>query len=825
METAQCPAVGDLLRRYRIAAGLTQEQLAERAELSVRGLIYLERGARRPYLSTLRRLAEALDLAPAERAALMATAMSGAAPAQAGFAATHSAAHGLPIPPTPLIGRAHEEAALLYLLRRGDVRLVTLTGPGGVGKTRLALAVAAALTDLGPDGVYFVALAPLRDVALLPAAIAGAVGLHEAADRPLPESLIAGLREKRVLLLLDNVEHLLPAVGLVADLLAGCAGLTVLATSRAVLHLRGEYDFPVSPLALADPEHPPPFEALAGFPSVELFVRRAQAVRPEFRLTDANAAVVARLCARLDGLPLALELAASQLRMLSPQGLLDRLERRLPALTHGARDLPARQQTMRDAIAWSYDLLAPTQQALFRRLAVFSGGCTPEAAAAVCGPDTAQSAMGQEGTSDVLDDLMALAEQSMLLVRVQEDEPRLHMLETIREYALEQLALHREDEALRGRHAAYFLALAEGAEPHLSGPGQDAWLRRLEEEHDNLRIALQWARQSGDLALGLRLAGALQRFWEMHSHLSEGRGWFEALLARTMGADDGCTPAVRAKALSGAARLAWAQGDYAQAAALGESSLKLCRAAGDAPGSAAMLNLLGLVAQHQGAYGRATALFEEGLALRRDLGDARGLAASLNNLGEVARVQGDYGRATALFAESLAIFRGLGEKYALADVLVGLGMALLAQGEYAQALPVYVESLGLFQAVGSAWGVAYGLEGVAGVVCARGEPERAARLCGAAAALRDAIGAPLPPEDRADYERIVAAARAALGDDAFAAAWAAGRALSLDQAIAEAAPAPSDATAAPAPAVIPTTVAPCAPAAVTASQRPRAPVR
>jgi len=633
--------------------------------------------------------------------------------------------HNLPASLTPLIGRKQEVASACILLRRPEVRLVTLTGTGGVGKTRLALQVATeALADFF-DGVSFVSLAPISDSALVIPTIAQVLDVKESGTSSLLDLLTAFLRDKHLLLCLDNFEQILPAAPHLADLLTRCPHLKLLVTSRAVLHIQGEHEFPVPPLAVPDLTQFPPTDTLSDYAAVDLFLRRAQAVKPTFQLTGTNIQSVAEICVRLDGLPLAIELAAARIKLLSSQALLKRLGQRLQVLTSGARDVPARQQTLRNTITWSYELLNAQEQQLFRRLSVFVGGCTLEAIEAVC------AALG-DGVVSLLDSVVSLLDKSLLQqVDQEDDEPRLVMLETIREYGLECLETSEEMELTRRAHILYYLALAEEAEPEhgLVGSLQVEWLERLEREHDNLRAAMQWSVEQGKGEIGmetaLRLGGVLEWFWRVRGHWSEGRNFLELVLQGS----EGVVAPVRAKALTAFGSLALVQGDFDRGEAVFEESLALFRKLADTRGIAFSLTQLGEVALTRSNHAAARSLIEEALALYRKVGFKQGIADSLFYLATVASRQGEYITARVLYEESLAIHRELENKKGIDNVLSQLAqMLFFCQGDPEEVRSLLEESLTLCREVGDKEGIAFCFYFLAQLALSQGDTTTARSL-------------------------------------------------------------------------------------------------
>jgi predicted ATPase/class 3 adenylate cyclase len=722
-------------------------------------------------------------------------------------------AHNLPRQLTSFIGREREMREVKEFL--ATTWLLTLTGSGGCGKTRLALQVAADLLEAYADGVWLVELAALADPTLVPQTVASPLGVREEPGRPLTATLTDYLRPKQVLLILDNCEHLLTACAqLVEGLLRGCPKLRILASSREGLGIGGEQTYRVPSLSLPDARHLPPLERLHEFEAVQLFADRARLSQATFSITPANAPAVVQVCERLDGIPLAIELAAARVKALPVEKLNERLDDMFRLLTGGSRTALPRQQTLRALIDWSYDLLSEVERALLRRVSAFAGGWTLEAAEAVCVGEAVE-----EG--EVLDLLTSLVEKSLVLYEEGEGEGRYRLLETVRQYARDRLLEAGEAAAVRSRHRDWFLALAEEAEQGLVEASQTMWLDRLEREHDNLRAALAWTVVEGQGEAGLRLGGTLMPFWVVRGYLAEGREHLGRVLTLP-GAE--ARTAARAKALYSAAALACLLGEYEAARALLEESRAIFRELGEKGGIASSLHPLGDLARDQGDYGRARALLEETLAIWRELGDKRGIAFSLMGLGRAAQEQGEYGAARALLEESLAISRELGNKGGIASSLhslgtlardqaecgraralveeslaiwreggyklaVGwslnsLGLTVRDQRDYGRARALLEESLAIFRELGNKRGIAWDLEGLATVAMVQGEPERAARLFGPAEGLREEIGNPLPTADRAEHDRFVAAVRAALGEEAFAAAWAAGRAMSLEQAVA-----------------------------------------
>ena len=757
----------------------------------------------------------------------------------------------LPTMLTTFIGRKQEIADVKRLL--GITRLVTLTGAGGVGKTRLALQVATDLVEAGKDDVCVVDLAALADPRLVPPTVAVALGIRDQPGQPLVETLVDALQSSAVLLVLDNCEHVLESCANLAEiLLQACVRLRLLVTSRAPLDIAGETVWRVPSLAVPDPPETLPDGMLVQYDAVRLFLERAQAVRPGFELTPANALTVAGLCRRLDGIPLALELAAGRLKVLPVQELAMRLDDVLGLLVGSRRTAPSRHRTLRATLDWSHALLSEPERTLFRRLSAFANGWTLAAAEAVAAGGSIQS-------QQVLDLLAQVVDKSLVLAEEHDGRARFRLLEPVRQYALQQLREAGEETPIGGRLLAWSLALAEEAESGLTGPEQALWLQRLETEHANLRAALGWALDQRDAEAALRLGGALGRFWEERGYLSEGLHWLEEALAQ--GQKVPATTRARAKAVAG--RLAWLQGDYARAqvfveeslalyreqgemcgiaetldqlgvlacsqrqyaraVVLHEESLSLCRRLGDRQGMARVLthlgqvasdrgdftsaavlhtesmvllralgdkarladalNNLGDVAYDQGDYVGSASLHAESLALAQELGDTRGIALALNNLGRAARQQGDYRRAAVLFEESLALRRALGVKWGIATSLSSLADLAKRQREWRRAAALCAESLVLLHELGDTRGMATGLEDLAGVLGGRGQAASAAQLLGAAAVLRETIGAPLPPALHAGYQCTVAMIRGGLDEAAFTTAWMIGRALTAEQAI------------------------------------------
>ena len=696
--------------------------------------------------------------------------------------------NNLPQQPTSFIGRETQVAEVKVLL--GKTRLLTLTGAGGSGKTRLSLQVAADLLDGKGDGVWLVELAALADPALVPQAVANVLGVKEQAGKTMGQSLVEWLKPKRLLLVLDNCEHLVVAcASLAADLLRSCPNVHILASSREPLNVAGEQTYRVPTLTLPNPKQAQTVESLSQFEAVRLFIDRAQAVQSSFSVTDTNAPAVAQVCFHLDGIPLAIELAAARVRSLSVEEINRRLDQRFRLLTGGSRDTLPRQQTLRALVDWSYDLLTKSEKALLCRLSVFAGGWTLSAAEAVCTGEPVED-------WEVVDLLTTLSDKSLVVAEAAGDGTRYRLLETVRQYGGDRLAGRGETEAMQNAHLSWCVALAEEGYQQLAGPEQAVWLSRLEAEHDNLRAGLSWGlsreerlqgERSNEDGLrfanedGLRFAASLWLFWSRRGHLSEGRRWLGLVLARA-DATGGEASLARAKVLLGAGYLAQCQGDFAEARALGKEGLTLFRQAGDQKGCGWALYDLGLVAHHQEDLAEARALYEEGLTHFRQVGHQSGIAYTLNFLAEVAQKQGDSAEARAMCEESLTLLRQTGDLTGIAHALKSLALVARARGDFSEAWALYEESLTLFRQVGHQLGILFVL-GRLGVVAHRqSQMRRSVRLLGAAASLRESMGSSLFAVSPEEMDAMLDFAREALGEAAFTAAWDAGRAMTLDAA-------------------------------------------
>ncbi len=809
MPNDQSGAFGLLLRRHRRDAVLTQEALAERAGLSVRGISDLERGVNAaPYLATIERLCDALELSSQQREELERAVSRRRGPK------VETTVFRLPAQYNAVLGREREVAFGTHLLRWEGKRLMTVTGPGGVGKTRLALEIATAIAADFANGAAIISLEEVSNVQSIYSSIASGLGIRDDSGRSVEENLISFLQAKEALIVLDGFDRLLEGAALAGRLLVSCPKLKILVASRSPLCITGEQELELKPLAVpedgafGDPAH------AMRWPSVALFVQRARQILPAFALTADNVAAIAGICRRLDGLPLAIELAAARVKTLPPQPLLEALDHRLNVLTGGPRDAAPHRQTMRDTIAWSYDFLDSEAQDFFRRLCVFNAPFDIDMAAAVSDPTASSRGRAQRGID-------GLVRCSLLTVEeTEEGAARFSILETVREYGLEALREQGEEDTVRGCLAEYWASIAETAEMGLHGSQQAEWMSRLDRDHALVLGVLEWARTENHLPLGLRIAGALWRFWYSRGYLTEGRRQLEGLLAAAAGHS---TPdEIIAKAARGAAVLAAVQGDYGRAQALSVHALELYRRVGDRRGEAAVLVILGSVAHYTGEYAVAwtryeqslelfraegdeasiavalnnlaniakeqgrtadsVLLYEESLSIKRRLGDVRGIGIALNNLGTLALAQGEYGRATLFGEEALGLLRTLGDKDVTAAIDT-VARAALQHGDTARANALYDEGLTVSYAAGDRELIAFCLEGAGRVAAADGNVERAVSLYGAGEALRSAVGAPLPPSETPQHEASVRAARNAVDGTSFTAAWERGTHMDVEEAI------------------------------------------
>jgi predicted ATPase/DNA-binding XRE family transcriptional regulator/Flp pilus assembly protein TadD len=817
---------GTWLKQRRKELGLTRKELAMSVGCSPVTINKIEAGLRRPSKQIADLLAEVLDVPSDERPQFSRFATSkevqeepgadhGHHAGRAPWLSLHVGRTNLPAPSTAFIGREDQVKRIRALLESPGVRQLTLTGPPGVGKTRLGLRVAGSLVDRFADGVLFIPLANVKERDLILSAIALQLGVKESGSTPLLEAVKQYLRGKQLLLVLDNFEQLISDAPLVAELLQNAPLLKVLVTSRESLHTYGEHEFNVPPLSLPDIDQLPPLEFLSRFEAVRLFIERAAqtALTYNFTLTEENASSVVQICARLDGLPLAIELAAARIKDLgSPQKILSKLENKLDLLGGGPQDVPPRQQTLRNAISWSYELLSEEEKRVFVQLGVFAGGCTLDAVHAVAG--------GELSNMDVQSILSSLVAKSLLRhEQAQEGDLRYGMLETIREYALEKLRERGEEHQCRQRHAACYLALVEEANIHLRSPRQGEWLSKLEAEHDNMRSALGWAISSGEIEVALRISTALRLFWHFRNYNSEGRYWLAAALA----AAQGLRTSEKADALMSFGVLAVRQGDYTEAIEALEESLSIFRERNDELGAGRALNNLGAVAVEHGDYEKAERYYNEVLPIWRASGERLSEGIALNNLMIAAYSLGRYDVAIDLGRQAMAIWEELDQPVGVAHVLTGMGEICRLQGNYEEAASYYERALQLIRDIddrrgmapvltnlgyverrlgnldkaeelireaatfavlgGDRAGMAISVAALAGIALSRGQVEKAVRLLAAAEAQRLAVGVPFDPSDRVEYDHTISEARAQVSRERWESLWLEGRSMAREAAL------------------------------------------